>query len=115
MRRGNQTGDSPVAHFFCKLTPPRPTFPRDITDAEREVMRQHVAYWSDLVAKGTAILFGPVADPQGGYGVAVVDAADELRVRELTARDPAIESGLGFSYTISAMPQVIVRDHADSQ
>ncbi len=104
-----------MAHFFCKLTPPRATFPGDMTDAEREVMRQHVAYWSGLVAKRTAILFGPVADPHGGYGVAVVDAADESRVRELTGRDPAIESGLGFSYTISAMPQVIVRDSADSQ
>ncbi len=104
-----------MAHFFCKLTPPRPTFPGDMSDAERGAMRQHVAYWSDLVAKGEAILFGPVADPHGGYGIAVVAASDESAVRELTARDPIIESALGFGYTISPMPQVVVRGRADSQ
>jgi uncharacterized protein len=39
-----------MRYFFCKLTPPRPTFAADMTDAERQLMRQHVAYWSDLAA-----------------------------------------------------------------
>ena len=44
-----------MKYFFCKLTPPRPTFAADMTDAERQLMHQHVAYWSDLAAKRTAL------------------------------------------------------------
>ena len=59
---------------------PRPT------EAERHLMGQHVAYWSVLATNGTAIVFGPVADPQGGYGVAVIQASDEAAMRELPPR-----------------------------
>jgi uncharacterized protein len=95
--------------FFCKLTPPRPTFMVDMTDVERQLMRQHVAYWSDLAAKGSAIVFGPVADPQGGYGVAVVEAPDEATVRDWSMHDPVMKAGAGFSYAIHVMPQVVLR------
>ena len=101
-----------MRHFFCKLTPPRPTFMGDMTDAERQVMHQHVAYWSDLAAQGTAILFGPVADPQGGYGVAVLEAPDEATVRELSANDPVIKADAGFRYAIHVMPQAVLRERA---
>ena len=103
-----------MKYFFCKLTPPRPTFAADMTDAERQLMRQHVAYWSDLAANRTVILFGPVADPQGGYGIAVVEAPDEATVRALTANDPVTKAAAGFSYRIDAMPQLILRERAHS-
>ena len=103
-----------MKYFFCKLTPPRPTFMIDMTDAERQVMRQHVAYWSDLAAKGTAILFGPVADPSGGYGIGVVEAADEAAVRELSVNDPVMKANAGFSYAIHLMPQAVLRERAQS-
>ena len=99
-----------MKYFFCKLTPPRPTFMIDMTDAERQLMGQHVAYWSDLAAKGSAIAFGPVADPQGGYGIAVIEAPDEATMRELTSRDPVIKAAAGFSYAIHPMPQVVLRE-----
>jgi uncharacterized protein len=99
-----------MKYFFCKLTPPRPTFADDMTDAERQLMHEHVAYWSDHAAKGTAIVFGPVADPSGGYGIAVIEAADEAAMRELSARDPVMSAGRGFSYAIHAMPQIVLRD-----
>ena len=104
-----------MQYFFCKLTPPRPTFAVDMTDAERQLMLQHVGYWSDLAAKGSAIVFGPVADPQGVYGVAVVEAADEATVRELSTHDPLIKAGAGFSYAIHPMPQVVLREQRQSR
>ena len=104
-----------MKYFFCKLTPPRPTFAIDMTDAERQLMREHVAYWSDLAAKGSAIVFGPVADPQGGYGVAVIEAPDEATVRELSIHDPVTAAGVGFSYAIHLMPQVVLRERVQSR
>ena len=104
-----------MKYFFCKLTPPRTTFMIDMTDAERQLMRQHVAYWAELAAKGTAIVFGPVADPQGGYGVAVIEAPDEASVRELSTHDPVIAAGAGFSYAIHLMPQVVLGQRAQSR
>ena len=104
-----------MKYFFCKLTPPRPTFAIDMTDAERQLMREHVAYWSDLAAKGSAIVFGPVADPQGGYGVAVIEAPDEATVRELSIHDPVTAAGVGFSYAIHLMPQVVLRERVQTR
>jgi uncharacterized protein len=101
-----------MKYFFCKLTPPRPTFMIDMTDGERQLMGQHVAYWSELARAGTAIVFGPVADPQGGYGVAVIQASDEATVRELSTHDPVIKAGAGFSYAIHPMPQVVLGERA---
>jgi uncharacterized protein YciI len=104
-----------MKYFFCKLTPPRSTFMIDMTDAERQLMGQHVAYWSGLAANGTAIVFGPVADPQGGYGVAVIEAPDEAAVRELSTHDPVIETNAGFSYAIHPMPRVVLREQSQSR
>ena len=104
-----------MKYFFCKLTPPRPTFAIDMTDAERLLMHQHVAYWSELAAQGSAIAFGPVADPQGVYGVAVVEAPDEAAVREMSTHDPLMKAGAGFSYAIHPMPQIVLRQQSQSR
>ena len=32
------TGGGIMTHFFFKLLPPRPSFPQDMTEAERELM-----------------------------------------------------------------------------
>ena len=76
-------------HFFLKLIPSRPTFAQDMTDAERAIMMQHVAYWADLLNKGIAIVFGPVSDPKGTYGMGVIAVDSEEDVSTLTANDPA--------------------------
>ena len=55
-----------------KLIPPRATFSQDMTAEERQVMQKHVAYWTDLMHKGSAVVFGPVMDPAGVYGMGVV-------------------------------------------
>jgi uncharacterized protein YciI len=75
--------------FFLKLNPPRASFMADMTEEERNIMKQHVDYWAPYVNDGTVVVLGPVMDPKGGYGVAVVrvDTDEELNV--LLTKDPA--------------------------
>ena len=54
--------------FAHKLISPRPTFAHDMTEAEKKVMIEHVAYWTGLMEKGVAVVFGPVLDPKGAWG-----------------------------------------------
>ena len=41
--------------FLYRLLPPRPTFAQDTSAAEAEVMERHIAYWQDLLGRGTAL------------------------------------------------------------
>ena len=90
-----------------RLIPPRPAFPKDMTAIESAVMQQHFAYWSRLADQGTAVVYGPVDDPKGAWGLAVVRVADEDESRTLQANDPAIQSGLGFRYDVSPMTHAL--------
>ena len=76
-------------HFFLKLNPPRASFMADMTDAEKSIMLQHVEYWKPFVNNGTVIVLGPVFDPAGGFGIAVVGVNDESQLAELISNDPA--------------------------
>jgi len=98
------------AHFVYKLIPPRPTFFADQTEQEQKVMTDHVRYWSRLLSAGTAVAFGPVLDPAGVFGLAVVEAdADELA--RIAAGDPVVLAGMGTVETYP-MPGAIVRPAA---
>jgi hypothetical protein len=76
-------------NFFVTLTPPRITFVTDMTDEERGIMNQHVIYWRGLLDKGIAIVFGPVMDPKGPFGMAVVEVDNAEQLNEIVAGDPA--------------------------
>jgi uncharacterized protein len=90
-------------HFFIRLIPPRPGFSSDMTPEERGLMQQHVAYWQGLLRRKIAFAFGPVFDPRGGYGIGIVELADEKAAEELMAKDPTLLSGTGFSFEIYGM------------
>jgi uncharacterized protein len=60
-----------------------------MTVKERQIMQEHVAYWTDLMHKGLALVFGPVLDPAGVYGVGVIQTDDENHLRSLIDADPA--------------------------
>lgn len=51
------------------------------------------------------VAFGVVADPAGAFGIAIIEVADEDEARRLTANDPTIRSGRGFSYEMLPMPR----------
>jgi len=61
----------------------------DMTDDERAIMQQHVAYWGDLMNKGRVVVYGPVMDPKGPFGMGVVEADDEEQLKEFIRHDPA--------------------------
>jgi len=45
-----------MPYYFLKLNPCRPTFAQDMTEEERAIMLQHVAYWTDLMNKGHVVV-----------------------------------------------------------
>lgn len=96
-------------YFLIRLLGPRPTFPYDMSATEATVMREHGMYWRGLAAKDVAIVFGPVADPKGPWGVGIVQVTNEAEVKTLEAADPAILSELGFRYEILPMLQAVTR------
>ncbi|MGD0757040.1 MAG: YciI family protein [Bacteroidales bacterium] len=89
--------------FFLKLNPPRSAFMADMTDQERLIMQKHVAYWTPYVNDGTIIVLGPVFDPKGGYGIAVIRVDSDEQLKQLIDNDPA--NGLN-SYEIYPMRAV---------
>jgi len=95
--------------FVFKLIPPRPTFAEDMTEQERKVMQEHVARWKDLSDRGIAIVFGPVLDPKGVWGVAIVEVADEADARALASNDPTVKGGVGTIEIYPMSPRSIVR------
>ena len=98
------------SYFVYKLIPPRPTFITDMNEDERAIMGQHSAYWRGLMDQGTVdvIVIGPVLDPAGGWGLAVIGAESMDEVRRHAAGDPAVKSGVA-TFDVFAMPRAAVR------
>ena len=92
-----------MPHFFCKLTAPRPTFAFDMNDNEKALMGQHAAYWAQMLNEGAVVVFGPVMDPKGPFGMGVMDAADEAEVKRRTDADPVMQANIGFKVEVSPM------------
>lgn len=79
--------------FVFRLTAPRPNFALDMTDEEREVMGRHAAYWQPMVDGGRMVIFGPVLDSNGSWGLDVVEAEDEEELLAFAAGDPVVTTG----------------------
>ena len=92
-----------MPNFICKLITPRPTFPFDMNDNEKAVMAQHAAYWAQMCKEGAVLVYGPVMDPNGPYGMGVFDVADEAEVKRRTDADPVMKAGIGFKIEILPM------------
>ena len=95
-----------MAHFVYRLIPPRPTFAFDMTETEAELMGKHAAYWREQMDRGRVVVFGPVMDPAGVWGLGVLDTADEDEARSLVLADPVIDAGVG-TYEIHAIDAVV--------
>ncbi len=64
-----------------------------MTDEEREIMGRHAVYWQPLIDSGHMVIFGPVLDGSGSWGLGVVEADDEEELRAFAASDPVVTSG----------------------
>jgi len=97
-----------MKYFLTRLVPPRPDFPRTMSDQEASAMGEHAAYCRSLLASGRAVVFGPVADPAGVWGLGVVRGTDEAAVWALADADPVIRAGLGLRYEVVPMISAMV-------
>ena len=79
--------------FVMRLIAPRPTFALDMSDEEREIMGRHAAQWQPFVERGDMVVFGPVLDDTGSYGLGVIDTDDEEALRAHAAQDPVVTTG----------------------
>jgi uncharacterized protein YciI len=84
-----------MSTFVFRLEAPRPTFALDMTDEEREVMGRHAAHWQPYIHSGQMVIFGPVLDSTGSWGLGVVEAEDEDELRAFAAGDPVVTTGTG--------------------
>ena len=98
-----------MSHFLYRLIPPRPSFPADMSESEGAIMEQHFGYWAIEIAEGRAVAYGPVMDPAGTYGIAVIEVEDERAARDVVDADPAVRSDAGFSFELHPMVDVMVR------
>ena len=96
-----------MPHFVYKLIPPRPTFATDMTPEEGALMAAHATHWRSLMDEGRVLVFGPVADPAGVWGMAVVEAGDADEVRAMGDADPAVASGV-MTYAVLPMLSAVV-------
>jgi uncharacterized protein len=97
-----------MATFVLRLMAPRPTFALDMNDEERQVMARHAAYWQPFVESGQMVVFGPVLDSTGSWGLGVVEADDEEELRSFAAGDPVVTTGTG-SVELGKLLQGFVR------
>jgi uncharacterized protein len=82
-----------MATFVFRLLAPRPDFALSMSDEEREIMGRHAAHWQPFLDSGQMVVFGPVLDSTGSWGLAVIEAEDEDELRAFAAGDPAVTSG----------------------
>jgi uncharacterized protein len=84
-----------MATFVLRLRGSRPNLALDLTDEERDVMTRHAAHWAPYIESGQMVVFGPVLDETGSWGLGVVEASDEQELRTYADEDPAVTTGTG--------------------
>ena len=57
-------------------------------------MTLHMEYWQELLTAGRVVVYGPVADPEGVWGIGVLRAADRADVLAIGERDPSVTAGV---------------------
>ena len=56
-------------------------------------MGRHAVHWQPLVDSGQMVVFGPVLDDTGSWGLGVIEADNEEELRTHAANDPAVTTG----------------------
>ncbi|MCT7658547.1 YciI family protein [Mycobacterium deserti] len=80
--------------FLFRLIPPRADFAQTMTPSEQQAMGEHMSYWQQLLADGRVVVYGPVADPEGVWGMGVLRAADRAEVLAIGEADPSVTAGV---------------------
>ena len=80
-----------------------------MNEQEKALMQQHFLYWKGRQGAGEVLVFGPVLDPKGPYGMGVVNAVDEDGACAFAAADPAMKANIGFACEVYPM-RAVTRD-----
>ena len=80
--------------FLFRLIPPRADFAQTMTAEEQQAMAGHMEYWQRLLHDGRVVVYGPVADPEGVWGLGVLRAADRADVLAIGEGDPSVTAGV---------------------
>ena len=64
------------------------------------------------MAKGMVVVFGPVADPTGPYGLGVIRLADGVDPKTIWTDDPVITAERGFHFDVAPMLSAVVPENA---
>jgi uncharacterized protein len=92
-------------HFMIKFLPRKPNFVQTMTDEDRKIVVQHHEYWKKYVDSGIALLFGPVFDPKGTFGICIVAVNSATEISTLTENDPASKIHNYEYYPMNAVTQ----------
>ena len=57
-------------------------------------MDEHSRYFQEHFEAGRLLIYGPVLDPRGAFGLAVLEVDDEAEVRRFGEGDPSVKAGL---------------------
>ena len=96
-------------YFLFKLFPPRPTFHLDMNEHEGAAMQQHMQYWAGLIAQRTAVIYGPVFDPEGVFGLGILEVDDEAQATAIAAADPSVSLGVN-TFALIPMDVGMIRE-----
>ena len=99
-----------MEHFVIKLKPSREDFMFSMTPEERQVMQSHAVYWAGLMDQGVAVVYGPVNDPEGSYGLGVIAVEDAAAVDMIRRADPAVTFGVA-DYHVAPMLRALYKGH----
>ena len=101
-----------MSTLVFRLITPRPTFALDASESERAIMGRHAQHWQPLIDSGHMIVFGPVLDDTGSWGLGVIETDDEEELRSFVAEDPFVVTGTG-SIEIGKLLTGFVRPRLD--
>jgi len=71
-------------------------------------MGRHAAHWQSRVDSGQMVVFGPVLEAAGSWGLGVVESEDEDQLRAFAAGDPVVTTGTA-EMEIDKMPAGFIR------
>jgi uncharacterized protein len=81
-----------------------------MTDEEREIMGRHAGHWQPFIDSGQMVVFGPVLDGTGSWGLGVIEVDDDAQMRAFAAADPAVTTGTA-TLELGTMLDGFVRPH----
>lgn len=98
-----------LKRYLLRLIPPRKDFAIEATPQEREVMVRHANYWADHLRAGRVVMFGPVLDPAGPWGMLALEVKDDDEMNALKDADPAMTGIPGMRWEVLPFMRAVVR------